>query len=88
VGGSVDLIWNTGSVLLTAHYETTRYADTMNEVPMAPRLTVNARKHFTAFGSLRNIANSHYESFAGYYMPGISLTLGVKTKFEIGKRDP
>jgi vitamin B12 transporter len=85
-GGSVDLVWNTGSALLTAHYETTRYADTMNEMPMDPHLTINATvnqdigKHCTAFASLRNIANSHYESFSGYYMPGISLTLGGKVK--------
>jgi outer membrane cobalamin receptor len=84
VGGSVDLVWNTGSVLLKAHYETTRYADTMNEMPLDPHLTINATvnqdigSHVTAFMSLRNIANSHYESFAGYYMPGVSLTLGVQ----------
>jgi outer membrane cobalamin receptor len=58
----------------------------MNEMPMDPHMTINATvnqdigKHFTAFASLRNIANSHYESFAGYYMPGISLTLGGKMK--------
>jgi vitamin B12 transporter len=90
-GGSVDLVWNTGSVLLTAHYETTRYADTMNEMPMDPHLTMNATvnqdigNHVTAFASLRNIANSHYESFSGYYMPGISLTLGGKVKLRGGK---
>ncbi|MDR2607983.1 MAG: hypothetical protein LBC57_06280, partial [Treponema sp.] len=39
-------------------------------------------KHVSAFASLRNIANSHYESFAGYYMPGLSMTVGVKTKFD------
>jgi outer membrane receptor protein involved in Fe transport len=38
-------------------------------------------KNFTAFASLRNILNAHYESFAGYYLPGISLTLGLRAKF-------
>jgi hypothetical protein len=38
---------------------------------------------FTAFASLRNILNAHYESFAGYNMPGISLTLGGRVKFNL-----
>jgi hypothetical protein len=45
IGGSVDLIWDAGSVLLSAHYE----------------------------------------SFAGYYMPGISLTMGLRAKFARNK---
>jgi vitamin B12 transporter len=89
IGGSVDLSWKTGSLTVSAHYETTRYADTLNEIGLEPYCTVHATvnqnigNHVTAFGSLRNILNAHYESFAGYYMPGISLTVGVRTKFEI-----
>jgi outer membrane cobalamin receptor len=75
--------------MFSAHYESVRYADTLNEMPMDAHCVVHATvnqgigNHFTLFGSLRNILNSHYESFAGYYMPGISLTLGVRTKFEM-----
>jgi vitamin B12 transporter len=89
IGGSLDLQWKTGSVMLTAHYESTRYADTLNEMVLDPYTTLhmtvnqNIGKHFTAFASLRNILNAHYESFAGYYMPGISLTIGVNTKWTI-----
>jgi vitamin B12 transporter len=85
-GGSVDLQWKTGSLLLSAHYETTRYADTLNEMPLAPYCTVHATlnqetgKHLAVFASLRNIFNAHYESFAGYNMPGISLTFGVRAR--------
>jgi outer membrane cobalamin receptor len=39
-------------------------------------------KRFTVFGSLRNILNAHYESFAGYYMPGITLTLEGRLKVQ------
>jgi vitamin B12 transporter len=93
IGGSVDLKWKTGSLLLSAHYETTRYADTLNEMVIDPHCLVHATynqdigKYFTAFASLRNILNTHYESFAGYYMPGVSLTVGgrVKFDFESGK---
>ncbi|MDR0670227.1 MAG: TonB-dependent receptor [Treponema sp.] len=86
IGGSVDLKWKTGSLFFSAHYESTRYADTLNQMPLAPycavHLTYNQGigSHITAFGSLRNILNAHYESFAGYYMPGISLILGVRAK--------
>jgi vitamin B12 transporter len=88
-GCSVVLLWMTGSLLVSAHYETTRYADTMNQMPLDPycvlHATVNQNigKHWTAFISLRNILNAHYESFAGYYMPGISLTLGGRVKLDL-----
>jgi outer membrane cobalamin receptor len=84
IGGKIDLAWKTGSLLVSAHYETTRYADTLNEMPLDPYCIVHATvnqnigKAWTVFASLRNIANAHYESFAGYYMPGISLTAGVR----------
>jgi vitamin B12 transporter len=88
IGGSVDLKWKTGSLLLTAHYEATRYADTLNQMILDPHCTVHATynqsigEYVTVFASLRNILNAHYESFAGYYMPGISLTMGAKIKYE------
>jgi len=88
IGGSVDLAWKTGSLLVSAHYETTRYADTMNQMPLDPHCvmhaTVNqkAGKYVTFFASLRNILNAQYESFASYYMPGISLVLGARARFD------
>jgi outer membrane cobalamin receptor len=94
IGGSADLQWKTGSVLVSAHYESARYADTLNELALDPHCIVHATVNqdiggnFTAFASLRNILNAHYESFAGYHMPGISLTLGLRAKFAAaGKRD-
>jgi vitamin B12 transporter len=87
LGGQLDLQWKTGSILLSAHYEATRYADTLNEMPLDPycvmHLTYNQNLagHITIFASLRNILNVHFESFAGYYMPGISLTAGLRVKF-------
>ncbi|MDR1868511.1 MAG: TonB-dependent receptor [Treponema sp.] len=93
IGGSVDLAWKTGSFFVSAHYETTRYADTMNQIPLDPycvlHATVNqkAGKYLTLFGSLRNILNAQYESFAGYYMPGISLVIGARTKFDFSEKN-
>jgi vitamin B12 transporter len=86
IGGSAELRWKTGSFLLSAHVETTRYADVSNQIALAPYCVAHATlnqqigKFFTAFVSLRNILNAHYESFAGYYMPGISLTAGLRVK--------
>jgi outer membrane cobalamin receptor len=92
IGCTLDLAWKSGSLLVSAHYETTRYADTLNQMPLDPycvahaTLNQNIGRHWTAFASLRNILNAQYESFASYYMPGISLTLGVKTRWDLGKR--
>ncbi|MDR2098092.1 MAG: TonB-dependent receptor, partial [Spirochaetaceae bacterium] len=36
LGAQADLQWRTGSLMLSAHYETTRYADTRNEMPLDP----------------------------------------------------
>jgi outer membrane cobalamin receptor len=90
-GGSVDLSWGkggaAGSLLVSVHYETTRYANTTNTMVLDPYFVAHATvnqglgNHFTAFASFRNILNSHYESFAGYFMPGVSLALGVKAKW-------
>jgi len=93
IGGSVDLAWKTGSLFVSAHYETTRYADTMNLMPLDPHCvmhaTVNQKmgKSFTFFASLRNILNAQYESFASYNMPGISLVLGVRARFDFPHSD-
>ncbi|MDR1909710.1 MAG: TonB-dependent receptor [Spirochaetaceae bacterium] len=87
VGGSVDFQWKTGSLLVSAHYEGTRYADTMNEMPLDPHVIMHMTfnqglgRYLTAFASLRNMLNAHYESFAGYYMPGMSLTAGLRAKW-------
>jgi outer membrane receptor protein involved in Fe transport len=78
--------------MVSAHYESTRYADTMNQMPLEPHCIVhatvnqNAGDNFTFFASLRNILNAHYESFASYYMPGISLVIGIRSKFNINSK--
>ncbi|MDR2398694.1 MAG: TonB-dependent receptor [Spirochaetaceae bacterium] len=89
LGASVDLRWKTGSLLLSGHYETTRYGDTLNQLVLKPygivHLTVNQQvgKGLTLFGVVRNMLNAHYESFAGYYMPGLSFSLGLRTRLPL-----
>ena len=88
IGGTIDLGWKTGSLLISAHAETTRYADTTNLMPLEPycimHATVNQNlgRHITFFASLRNILNAQYESFASYNMPGVSLVTGVRARFD------
>jgi outer membrane cobalamin receptor len=90
IGASVDLPWNesapnrSGSLLVSAHWESVRYADTLNHMELAPyclvTITVNQNvgKNFTVSGALRNALNELYTSFAEYPMPGLNLTLGCR----------
>ncbi|MDR1390000.1 MAG: TonB-dependent receptor [Treponema sp.] len=92
-GFSLEIPWNEdsakeGSLLVSGRYESNRYADMENLVKLDPHfllsITVNQAitKNLSAFAAVRNILNRHYESFAEYPMPGISLTLGLKAVFE------
>jgi vitamin B12 transporter len=95
LGFSVDIPWNSGSprregsLSVTGRYESSRFADTGNLIKLDPyvllNMTVNQRigKNITAFGSLRNILNTQYVSFAEYPMPGITFTAGLRVNFEV-----
>jgi hypothetical protein len=64
----------------------------MNQMPLEPHCVVHATvnqkagKYLTFFTSLRNILNTQYESFASYYMPGISLVIGIRSKFNLNAK--
>jgi len=91
VGGSLEIPWGTGSVIISGHYESLRYDDRANLAQLKPYFLLNAAvnqktgKIFTVFGVLRNILNESYQSFNDYPMPGISLTLGLRASFDINK---
>jgi vitamin B12 transporter len=84
LGGSVGLDWRSGSLLVSAHYETLRYADVGNSMPLEPYCLLNINynqdigPHVTAFAVLRNALNQLYTSFAEYPMPGVTLTVGMR----------
>jgi hypothetical protein len=44
-------------------------------------------KNITAFGSLRNILNTRYVSFADYPMPGLTFTVGLRMNFEVPRTE-
>ena len=89
IGGSVDISWRSGSLLISGHYESLRYDDRANLTVLENYFLLNATvnqeisKNLTIFGSLRNILDESYESFYRYPMPGITLTLGLRVQFGV-----
>ena len=92
-GSSLSISWGSGSVMITAHYESLRFTDRANTTSLEPHFLLNltfnqaAGKNFTFFSAVRNILNQSYESFYDYPMPGISFTIGVRTEFKSKKTD-
>jgi len=87
IGVSVDILWDTGSFLVSGQFESMRYHDRPNLVELKPHFLLNATinqkigRSFTLFGVVRNILNTSYQSFYDYPMPGITLTLGIRKQY-------
>jgi vitamin B12 transporter len=90
MGASLEIQWETGSLLIFGQYEGLRYADyttTMNLDELDPRFLLNItlnqkiNKNLMAFAVLRNALNESYVSMADYHMPGITATVGIKMIF-------
>jgi vitamin B12 transporter len=96
LGLSLEFPWKAGarklpgSLTVSGRFESARYADTANLVELDPcfllNITVNQElnRRLGAFIVARNILNTSYESFAGYPMPGLTLTAGVKLRYRSG----
>jgi vitamin B12 transporter len=89
VGASLEIPWETGSIMMSGHYESLRFQDRANLIKLKPHFVLNATvnqkigTYLSVFGALRNILNTSYESFGDYPMPGITLTLGMKAQFDV-----
>jgi len=89
ISGSLEIPWESGSVIISGHFESLRYNDRANITQLKPHFLLNATvnqkigKNVTVFGVLRNILNESYESFSDYPMPGITLTMGLRANLEI-----
>jgi vitamin B12 transporter len=93
-GFSVDLPWNgknnkaSGSILFSGRWQNFRYADTANltklEQPFLLDLTVNQKigEYSTVFVAARNLFNKPYESYNEYYLPGLTVTIGIRMNIE------
>jgi vitamin B12 transporter len=105
IGASLDLSWGAkdsqgtsgskaGSLIISGHYESLRFANTSNITELAPYFLLNVNvnqqigKNLAAFAAARNILNTSYESFDDYPMPGITVTLGVRFNTEIKTEKP
>jgi vitamin B12 transporter len=95
IGASLEIPWGTGSLLISAHYESLRYANynvtpvgAMNTDKLDPyfllNITLNQKidETLSFFVVLRNALNKSYESMYDYPMPGLTLTTGLKAVFE------
>jgi vitamin B12 transporter len=94
IGASLDFPWGakgspkTGSLLISGHFESIRFADTSNITKLPPYFLLNATinqqlgEHLAAFMAARNILNASYQSMADYPMPGITVTLGMRFNIE------
>ena len=92
LGADLEISWiggstGSGSLIISGHYESLRYSDRANQTRLEPYFLLNAavnqkiNDNLTAFGSLRNILNTSYESFYAYPMPGINLNMGMRVQF-------
>jgi vitamin B12 transporter len=90
LGLSLELPWKAGSsglpgsLTVSGRFESARYADTANLIELDPHFVLNAdfnqklNNNLALFGTIRNILNTRYVSFADYPMPGLTLTAGIK----------
>jgi len=97
-GASLDLPWIigkqklAGSMIISGHYETFRFADTANLIELDPYFLLNINvnqelsKYLAAFLVVHNALNTSYESFNDYPMPGLTVTLGMKAEFQGAKK--
>jgi outer membrane cobalamin receptor len=87
IGASLDVSWGSGSVILSAHYESLRYYSPTNLIELAPCLLLNINvnqkigKHFQVYTALRNLLNQSYESYNRYPMPGLNITAGLRFEY-------
>jgi vitamin B12 transporter len=98
VGFSLDLPWGAnspraGSLLVSGYFESERYTNTANTTKLDPHFLLNINvnqkinKTLTVFGEIRNLLDSHYESFIDYPMPGLTITVGLGMNFETPGKD-
>jgi vitamin B12 transporter len=88
LGLGVELFWNTGSILLSQHYESTKYTaiTNLNEIDsyFTADISLNQKmgNNFTFFCSLNNIFGESYITAEGYPMPGFSINTTIRFNIE------
>jgi vitamin B12 transporter len=94
LGFALDIPWAlgkseyAGSMTISGHYETARFADTANQTRLDPYFLLNininqvVNKNIVVFLAVNNVLNTLYQSFYSYPMPGLTVTLGMRMNYE------
>jgi vitamin B12 transporter len=101
LGLSLEIPWESGSLLVSGRYESPRYAAyavspaaAVNTGKLDPVFLLNASLNqrindtVRVFAVLRNILNNSYQSFYDFHMPGLTLTIGMTMNFELPVNSP
>jgi vitamin B12 transporter len=100
IGASLDFSWGVtnspkaGSLLISGHFESLRFANTANITKLDPYFLLNVNvnqqlgKNLAAFVVLHNILNTSYQSMSDYPMPGVTMTLGMRFNIEPKQEKP
>ena len=76
--------WESGSLAVRGHFESSRYTSTLNLYQLPAFATVDLTFDqamgggLTFFSSLTNALNQSYETVEGYPLPGAAFTAGVR----------
>jgi vitamin B12 transporter len=89
MGASLEIQWETGSLMVSGRYESARDTSSRNRSSLPPYFLLNANvnqkigESLAAFMTLRNILNASYQSLVDYPMPGIAMTVGIRFNIEL-----
>lgn len=83
-GAGVEILWNTGSLVISQKYESERYATIVNAAPLPPYFTldVSLTQHlgdsWTLLLSGANLLGANYQLIENYPLPRTSLSVGLR----------
>ncbi len=91
LGFGVDVLWSTGSVVVSARYESERYATIVNAAPLAPYFTLDVSvtqrlgSAWTLLLSGTNLLGANYQLIENYPLPRTLVSVGLKYTYKEGR---
>ncbi len=92
-GAGVEILWSTGSLVITQKYESERYATIVNAAPLAPYFTLDISlnqklgREWTLLVSGRNLLGANYQLLKNYPLPRAILSIGLRYGREWTRRE-
>jgi len=83
-GAGVEVLWNTGSLVITQKYESERYATIVNAAPLAPYFTLDVSltqklgDSWTLLISGANLLGANYQLIENYPLPRTTVSVGLR----------